>query len=399
MKKFRLLFCLFIGFFVQLHAQVVSKFTWETNPVTTAVVGPNGISASASAISSAGGKTGNGLNPGTPTADVNLTLTGSPTFDMAGIDISVDFLRRETIASFYKRGANFDFGMTGSSIYANFMLSNGAGGSITVNSGGVYSVPADNAYHNYRFIYYNIFGKAQIVVDGAVVYTYSGTANTSMYWTGAGNVVIGTLMDAAGTNLTTLDNFILQNPPNVVLPVKLQSFVVKPAANKIQVSWTTSNEFACDYFEVERSSNGLTFEQIAKVQANNQANLFTYKMLDDHPLTGKNFYRLKLIDLDGSFTYSQVLMVDGGAPLTFINGTWEGNVIAVNCGGMPVGRYSARIFSLSGQQLWKQNLFIQISRQSFSFIMPASTHDQMILLEIQNDLTSFRKTLKLIHRK
>jgi len=84
------------------HAQVISKFTWNSGSVTAASKGPDATSISSSAKTSPGGVgSSNGLNPGTPTKDINMVLPGSPYFDVKGIDIAVDFRREENEVNFY----------------------------------------------------------------------------------------------------------------------------------------------------------------------------------------------------------------------------------------------------------------------------------------------------------
>jgi hypothetical protein len=170
-------------------AQIISRFTWESNPATIAIAGPNALSKSSYASSTTGGKSGSrGLNPGDGRNDINLVLDGS-VFNIPAIDIAADFRREESQASSYNRDSYFDFGMNGGSLSVNFRITNGAS-SIAVNSGNIYSVPDDHSFHNYRFSYDNNTGQAKVWVDGGLVYTYTGTAGAPLYWTGAGNVTV-----------------------------------------------------------------------------------------------------------------------------------------------------------------------------------------------------------------
>jgi hypothetical protein len=75
-----------------MQAQLISRFTWESNP-TTAIAGSNTISVSSYATVSNGGKNSSkGLNPGNGSNDINLVLDGTA-FNVQAIDISVDFRR------------------------------------------------------------------------------------------------------------------------------------------------------------------------------------------------------------------------------------------------------------------------------------------------------------------
>lgn len=245
--------------------QIISKFSWSNNPVTRADVGPDAISVSATATSSSGGFTGNGLNPGTSSTDINLTLTGSY-YDVPGLDISFYFRREENEASFFKRGSNFNFAMTGGNLFATFLVSNGAGGSTTINTGNIYAIPNDHAFHNYRFRYTAATGVTTVSVDGSVVYTSTGTASRSMYWTGAGNAVIGSLMDGTGRNVPVLDEMVIQNSAAAAaLPLNLLSFTAAPKNGVIELKWATDKEVGTKNFDIEKSVDGVSFKAIGSV--------------------------------------------------------------------------------------------------------------------------------------
>ena len=77
----------------------------------------NAISVSSYATVSAGGTNGTkGLNPGNGSNDINLTLDGAA-FNVPALDITVDFRREESQASFFYRGSNFNFGMNGGTLH------------------------------------------------------------------------------------------------------------------------------------------------------------------------------------------------------------------------------------------------------------------------------------------
>lgn len=78
------------------------------------------------------------------------------------------------------------------------------------------------------------------------------------------------------------------------------------------MEWITSFEENNDYFELERSKTGLQFSKLTTVDgvgsvANGQNSFYNY--LDRNPIFGTSYYRLKQIDLDGSFQYSSVVSV------------------------------------------------------------------------------------------
>lgn len=96
------------------------------------------------------------------------------------------------------------------------------------------------------------------------------------------------------------------------LPIELLSFTATPVDNSIvDLDWATATETGNDYFTVERSVDGATFETVAIVDgAGQSASLLNYKTTDPTPYRGVSYYRLKQTDMDGSFVYSAVQAVN-----------------------------------------------------------------------------------------
>lgn len=98
------------------------------------------------------------------------------------------------------------------------------------------------------------------------------------------------------------------------LPVQLARFTAQRAeVGVVALTWTTASELNSARFEVERSSDGLTFAPVATVAAQgNSAQAHDYATRDAAAPAGSLYYRLKLVDLDGTFTYSPTVALAGG---------------------------------------------------------------------------------------
>jgi len=94
------------------------------------------------------------------------------------------------------------------------------------------------------------------------------------------------------------------------LPINLLSFEAIKQAKKVLLQWTTDNELNADKYIVERSADGITYTAIGNVPAYNNSNKNNYSLADNQPLSGLNFYRLKMMDIDGSYRYSPVRRVN-----------------------------------------------------------------------------------------
>ena len=113
-----------------------------------------------------------------------------------------------------------------------------------------------------------------------------------------------------GTNIFTEYDDIWQYQPDctVILPIELESFSATPVNNRVMISWITASEVNNDYFTLERSADLESFEVLAEVDGKGTgATSSPYEIIDESPLKGVNYYRLKQTDLDGSFSYSEVI--------------------------------------------------------------------------------------------
>lgn len=94
------------------------------------------------------------------------------------------------------------------------------------------------------------------------------------------------------------------------LPVELTKFNATKRADKVNLAWQTATEINNDRFEIQRSHDGNRFESIGKVYGEgNSQKLVDYSFVDDAPLSGVNYYRLKQVDIDGAFEYSDIASV------------------------------------------------------------------------------------------
>ena len=103
----------------------------------------------------------------------------------------------------------------------------------------------------------------------------------------------------------------LGNTP-IVLPVTLTDFTARAEAAGVRLAWTTAQEQRSAYFEVERSFDGRTFTSTARVvAAGNSTVARAYQVVDEQlPATVQQaYYRLKQVDQDGTFAYSEVRTV------------------------------------------------------------------------------------------
>ncbi|HLK29880.1 MAG TPA: T9SS type A sorting domain-containing protein [Puia sp.] len=98
-----------------------------------------------------------------------------------------------------------------------------------------------------------------------------------------------------------------------VLPLSINYFTAVVEGKVVKLDWETLTETNNKSFSVERSSDGIHFSEIAFVDSkaiNGNSNAaISYAAIDNNPIIGNNYYRLKMVNLDGDFSYSKVEII------------------------------------------------------------------------------------------
>lgn len=97
----------------------------------------------------------------------------------------------------------------------------------------------------------------------------------------------------------------------VPLPIELLNFSAKVIDDDVILNWQTGSEVNNNYFTVERTQDGISFEELGVVEgANNSSISISYEMIDLNPFKGLSYYRLKQTDYDGNSVYSNLVAVE-----------------------------------------------------------------------------------------
>ncbi|MEL7532299.1 MAG: T9SS type A sorting domain-containing protein [Bacteroidota bacterium] len=97
---------------------------------------------------------------------------------------------------------------------------------------------------------------------------------------------------------------------SVNFPVEWLDFTATPAGSVVDIEWATAIEAGNKFFSVERSVDGRLFQEIMRVPGQGNSNeVTTYKEVDTDPVPGYSYYRLRQVDFDAGFSYSEVVEV------------------------------------------------------------------------------------------
>jgi hypothetical protein len=183
--------------------------------------------------------------------------------------------------------------------------------------------------------------------------------NNTSPWTFGGSAGFS---DFQRNGFTSFSEFAQVSSDDAPLPVSLKSFVAWKRNQMVELEWTTLSEVGFDYFVVERSSDGINFEAIGKVNASGTLHgLANYAFTDQSPLSPVNYYRLRNVDVDGKFEFSRIVKVDMHAhvlasPNVYPNPLTEGHVATLFMVSSVRETQVVRIADLQGKQVMAKEI-------------------------------------------
>jgi hypothetical protein len=155
------------------------------------------------------------------------------------------------------------------------------------------------------------------------------------------------------------------------LPVELLYFKAELIDGNPVLQWETATEINSDRFEIERSYNGINWDKIGFVKgAGNSFSPTYYNETDYTANTGEElYYRLKQIDTDGRYSYSEIEVIDQNPPSDLIKlfpNPGQG-ILFLSLAGIKNRKVTCIISDNLGRALFEKKFQIDFSGQYFSF--------------------------------
>jgi hypothetical protein len=162
-------------------------------------------------------------------------------------------------------------------------------------------------------------------------------------------------VNRTGLSLANLNNTFYMgtvNPTMTTLPVQLTSFTAIPENGEVVLNWSTAEELNSNYFTVQRSADGSTWEDLQQVAAAGNSNgAAAYTSYDRSPLPGVSYYRLMMTDKDGGMTFSNVVLVSFNDNVSTISVYPNPAVNYINISFSTPGNYTLSLVNEIGQVL------------------------------------------------
>jgi hypothetical protein len=190
-----------------------------------------------------------------------------------------------------------------------------------------------------------------------------GSLTSTTGWLPAGTQVFVAIDGTSGSNCSyTISAF-----NATVLPIRLKYFTSwkRPDANRL--TWMTTKENNFSHFEIEKSSDGVNFIGIARIQGKGGDKETAY-MFDDTEVKTIQYYRLKNVDAGGNFTYSSILRVNRG-DLTNTKVLFANRIttsLSLRIIDMDANNLSIRIVDNAGRAIRSQNVKINPGENSLN---------------------------------
>ncbi len=230
-------------------------------------------------------------------------------------------------------------------------------------------------------------GTLHFIFTGAVT-----AGQTLQIFSNFTSVSVSTISAAGGYTLTQVGStgsFTVTNQG--ALPVELVGFSAEAIDNQVQLKWITASEQNNRGFDIERSKDGITWETIAFIEGTgNTTQTQSYDYRDATPHAGINYYRLKQIDIDGAYEYSNMVSVninsDERKLLISPNPIQKGHTVnlQINFDDFETGMIT--LYDMTGkivleQNIASQNTNLDISRLSKGIYIAALTYNQERMIE------------------
>jgi hypothetical protein len=197
-------------------------------------------------------------------------------------------------------------------------------------------------------------------VSATVCVEFQPTINTG----GGGSYTSG--------NDALIDNFSMQEIPSpsggctagtcvypTASPVKLISFAAKRfGENDVDLQWTSASEENFSYYSIEKSEDGLTFWKIAEVAANGLSNGLTSYQYDDSRFDKSCYYRLRMVDNDGKFAFSNITYVQKENDYAWIVNTGSADDLKIKALIRKSAKWNIACYSMLGQEYFTESVSV-----------------------------------------
>jgi hypothetical protein len=192
----------------------------------------------------------------------------------------------------------------------------------------------------------------------------SRTTNDNFYLAWNYSVTSG----STSTNAQALSIDDVSVTANNTLPIQLSSFTAQAIDKTILLNWETLSETNNASFDIERSTDGKNFTKIGSKEGSGTTTALTkYRFVDENPLPGTNYYRLKQIDFDGKSEISAVKSAFSNIPFATLSVVQSANTVTAQIISPEKEKAKLSLFDIGGRILAQQDITLEKGLNRFDF--------------------------------
>jgi hypothetical protein len=241
-------------------------------------------------------------------------------------------------------------------------------------------------------------GAANLSID-MMGLTFSGGSNTSYYrlmvnnsssnfGTGTTSIIsassiTGNLINFSSVTFSNNNVFTLITYDPLLLPLVWLNFNAFKAQGNALLHWETTDEVNVSKFEVEQATDGINFEKIGTVIAENSPNNHAYSFSQTNPAPGLNFYRIKQVDIDGSYHYSEIKEISFDVTddqIKILHNPVLSNQLEISISSASMKKADLRIFDMNGNCVLHSHISLQKGDNREILSVPSDTGTYMVQL-------------------
>jgi len=163
--------------------------------------------------------------------------------------------------------------------------------------------------------------------------------------------------------------------------------------NSINVNWQVYSDDNVIRYEIQRSIDGKNFVTIGELSANNAGD---YAYSDNSPVLGNNYYRLLIVDKDGSTNYSNVDMINENsslATITFYPNPVVDHEVTLQLTNITKGNYQLVVFDNTGKQVYSSVIDYAGGSSAQTIYLPGNISSGIYKVQLKNAGTIFNQSL------
>jgi hypothetical protein len=182
-------------------------------------------------------------------------------------------------------------------------------------------------------------------------------------------------------------------PPFTILATTMGPLNAYVVNNSIDVNWQVYSEIGVKSYSIQRSTDGIHFITIGKLDATNADN-YTYP--DNQPASGNNYYRLLITDKDGSIKYSNVDLVNLNSTATTVNfypNPVVDRTVTLQLSNIAKGTYQLVVFDEAGQSVYTSTIDYAGGSTAQTIYLPQNISSGVYKVQLKNAGTIYNQSL------